>query len=662
SFAIALVIPTLAFISLRRGWRSGVVCLVTFSLFGVFYLVSAQIGLQVPFSTYGSFFPNFAGLVSSQPFSSLVAGIFGNGASSSSNPIAPVFDYVPIYFALVGSLVIILGTEGKKLMSRSTLDSPVGDAAILAAVTGLGSWLVFGSTVTSIGAILIVVSITLGYRLFVPVLAAKPRPPDTATAIALFPSSAAKSAIEFDEKEGIITESNPAKSKTMRDYWERTKGVAEVKEELTKAVALPIKHKAEARRFGVKTSHGVLLYGPPGTGKTTLLRGLASMLDMRYVEVNPAQILSKWYGESERKTKEVFEEAEQNPPCILALDEVDSVGRRRDSYSMDDVTPKVLNIVLMEMDRISQGDIDVVVVGTTNKPDVLDEALLRPGRFDKVIYMGPPDERAREEIFRGYISGKEVVAKDIDFAKLAKLSERFTGADIEGLVNKVLAGAFYDKLKSKQEDALVTQEMFENAIRTTHASIDSSTLEEYERFRVEFQRERRIKKGWESEISDVRFEDIGDMEAEKQELREIFELPIQRPELFEELKMRPVKGVLLHGPPGCGKTLLAKALATEISANFFVVSGGEIAREGASNAATQIKDLFNLAKDNSPAIVFIDEVDQIAPDRSNPMGALYAPVTTQLLTELDGVKELKGVWVLAATNRPEVLDPALLRP
>ena len=225
----------------------------------------------------------------------------------------------------------------------------------------------------------------------------------------------------------------------------------------------------------------------------------------------------------------------------------------------------------------------------------------------------------------------------------------------------MLAGAFYDKLKSKQEGTPVTQEMFENAIKTTQASIDSATLEEYERFRVEFQRERRIRKGWESEISDVRFEDIGDMEAQKEELREIFELPIQRPELFEELKMRPVKGVLLHGPPGCGKTLLAKALATEISANFFVVSGGEIARKGAANAATQVKDLFNLAKDNSPAIVFIDEVDQIAPDRSNPMGALYTPVTTQLLTELDGVKELKGVWVLAATNRPEVLDPALLR-
>ena len=179
----------------------------------------------------------------------------------------------------------------------------------------------------------------------------------------------------------------------MKDYWERTKGVADVKEELTKAVALPITHKKEASKFGVKASHGVLLYGPPGTGKTTLLRGLSSMLEMRYVEVNPAQILSKWYGESERKTKEVFDEAEQNPPCILALDEVESVGKKRDSYMGDDVTPKVLNIVLMEMDRISREDIDVVVVGTTNKPDALDRALLRPGRFDKVIYMGPPDER-----------------------------------------------------------------------------------------------------------------------------------------------------------------------------------------------------------------------------------------------------------------------------
>ncbi len=514
SLAVALVIPILAFFSLRRGWRSGVVCLVTFSLFGVFYLVSMQIGFLVPFSTYTLFFPSFATLVGTQPFSSLATGIFGSGAGSSSNPTAPVFDYLPIYFALVGSLVIILGTEGKKSLSRFTFDSPIGDAAILAAVSGFGSWLVFGSTATTLGAALVVASLTLGYRLLVPVLAAKPRTPDIATVTALFPTSAAKLAVEFDEKEGIITESNPGKSKMMRDYWERTKGVAEVKEELTKAVALPIKHKKEASKFGVKASHGVLLYGPPGTGKTTLLRGLASMLEMRYVEVNPAQILSKWYGESERKTKEVFDEAELNPPCILALDEVESVGKKRDSYAADDVTPKVLNIVLMEMDRISREDIDVVVVGTTNKPDALDRALLRPGRFDKVIYMGPPDERAREEISGGTSPERRWWQRTSTLRSCRRDSRARTS---RAWSTRCSLARSMTSSKSQQEGTPVTQEMFESAIKTTQASIDSATLEEYERFRVEFQRERRIRKGWESEISDVRFEDIGDMEAEKQE-------------------------------------------------------------------------------------------------------------------------------------------------
>ncbi|HMD78761.1 MAG TPA: AAA family ATPase [Nitrososphaerales archaeon] len=486
TLAIALAIPALAFMSLRRGWKAGLVFLVTFSLFGVFYLVSAQVGLQMPFSSYGAIFPNFASLTQSQPFASLAVLVFGTGASASTNPIASLFDYVPVYFGFVGALVIVLDVEGKKLMSRSALDSPIGDAVVIAVVSAFGSWLVFGSAAAALLAALVAITLQVGYRLLAPALATRPRLPGLATATALFPSSASRAAIEFDRKEGIITEDNPAKSREMKDFWERTKGVTDVKEELMKAVGLPIKHKQEARKFGVKVSHGVLLYGPPGTGKTTLLRGLSSMLEIRYVEVNPAQLLSKWYGESERKIKEVFDDAVQDPPCILALDEIDSIGKARDSYTGDDITPKVLNIVLMEMDRIFQGDDDVVVVGTTNKPDVLDRALLRPGRLDKVIYMGPPDEGAREEIFRGYLSGREVLAPDIDFAKLAKESERFTGADIEGLVNKVLAGAFYDKLKSKQEGTLITQEVLETAIKNTHPSIDSSMLEEYEKFRVEF--------------------------------------------------------------------------------------------------------------------------------------------------------------------------------
>jgi SpoVK/Ycf46/Vps4 family AAA+-type ATPase len=291
---------------------------------------------------------------------------------------------------------------------------------------------------------------------------------------------------------------------------------------------------------------------------------------------------------------------------------------------------------------------------------MLDKALIRPGRFDKIIYMGPPDAAAREAIFRHYLEGKPTVSADINYQQLAASSERFTGADIRAVVDKVLSGAFYSEVKDKKE-ALITHEMLAEAIKTTRPSIDFSMLEEYERFRATYQRDRLVTKGWESEIPDVRFEDIGDLDHVKTELRESFELPLRRPDLMEKLKVRPVKGVLLYGPPGNGKTLLAKAVATEVAANFFIISGAELAKTGANDAASKVKDLFNLAKENVPSIIFIDEIDQLAPDRSSSEGSAFVPVTTQLLSELDGVKALKGVMILAATNRPEAIDQALLR-
>ncbi len=381
---------------------------------------------------------------------------------------------------------------------------------------------------------------------------------------------------------------------------------------------------------------------------------------MRYVEVNPGEIMSKWYGESEQNIKKVFDDAIEKPPTILAIDEIDAIGRNRGDQSGDSVTPRLLNLILMGMDKVSQGEAEVVVVGTTNKPEILDKALLRPGRFDKVIYVGPPDEKARAEIFRGYLQRREVVSGEIDYDKLAKMSERFTGADIEALVNKIFQRAFYSKVKEKKDEA-VTEMTLEEAIKGTRPTIGFSMLEEYERFRAEYQRERRIQKGWESEVPDVKFDEIGGLEEAKDSLRETIELPLKHPDLMEKLKVKPVKGVLLYGPPGNGKTLLAKAVATEIEANFFVVSGADLAKGNAGDAASRIKELFNMAKDNTPAVIFIDEVDQIAPDRSNPMGAMFVPVTTQLLAELDGVKSLQGVMVLAATNRPSEIDPALLR-
>ena len=316
----------------------------------------------------------------------------------------------------------------------------------------------------------------------------------------------------------------------------------------------------------------------------------------------------------------------------------------------------------MGMDRIFLSSAEVLMVATTNRPQMLDRALLRSGRFDKIIYVGPPDAAAREEIFRLYLGARgDVVSDSIDYARLASLSERFTGADIEALVNSVMSSAFYNKVLENKEQK-ITPEVLEAAIRATRPSLDTSMIEEYEKFRVSYQRDKKVVKGWESGISDIGFDDIGDLDEIKASLKESFQLPLEKPDLLKRLGVQPVKGILLYGPPGNGKTLLAKAVANEVSANFFTLSGADMIKRGSSQAATMIKELFNLAKDNAPAIVFIDELDQLAPDRSSPVGVDFIPVTTQLLGELDGIKELNGVMMLAATNRPESVEQALLRP
>jgi len=460
----------------------------------------------------------------------------------------------------------------------------------------------------------------------------------------------------------VLVEKNPSKGFRSMDYWDKAKGLDSVKEDLFRSVVLPMHKRSEAERFGVKPVKGILLYGPPGTGKTMLLRGLASKLAMTYVEVNPGTLLSKWYGESEQRMRDVVETAIGDSPSILAIDEIDSIGKERTSYAHDDITPRVLNVLLMGMDRIFLSSAEVLMVATTNRPQMLDRALLRSGRFDKIIYVGPPDAAAREEIFRLYLGARgDVVSDSIDYARLASLSERFTGADIEALVNSVMSSAFYNKVLENKEQK-ITPEVLEAAIRATRPSLDTSMIEEYEKFRVSYQRDKKVVKGWESGISDIGFDDIGDLDEIKASLKESFQLPLEKPDLLKRLGVQPVKGILLYGPPGNGKTLLAKAVANEVSANFFTLSGADMIKRGSSQAATMIKELFNLAKDNAPAIVFIDELDQLAPDRSSPVGVDFIPVTTQLLGELDGIKELNGVMMLAATNRPESVEQALLRP
>lgn len=662
-YSAVLVFPVIATIAAFRGAKAGVGCAGMFCLWGVFFMWSLGFGLSTPadFTSYSIFFPDTAYLGSlffpSALFSSLLGPQWVEILSSSSADF--IFKFTPLYFAFISAIIIAVSHYGQRLMARIHLNSALSRTAAAAAGCLIAGALIFGSSQLLASSLVTAVALTLLVTSTKPLFGRIPRMSSSGI-MELISGPAVVKGINFEKSEGVMIESRPSKSSALTNCWDQTRGVDDVKDELLKAVALPMRHKKEAQKFGVKPARGILLYGPPGTGKTTLLRGLASQLGVKYIEINPSEVLSKWYGESEHRMSEVFKEARASAPCILAINDIDSLGRERTSYKSDDVTPRVLSVMLAELDNILQRDSDVIMVATTNKPQMLDKALIRPGRFDKIIYMGPPDADAREAIFKSYLGGKKTLSADINYSELAASSERFTGSDIRALVNNVLTGAFYSEVNEKKA-MQITQRMLLDAIKTTRPSVDFSMLEEYERFRVIYQRDRRVTKGWESEIPDIRFEDIGDLDEVKAMLRESFELPLRRPDLMEKLKVRPVKGVLLHGPPGNGKTLLAKAIATEVSANFFVISGADLAKSGASDAAAKVKDLFNVAKENIPSIIFIDEIDQIAPDRSLAEGRDFVPVTTQLLSELDGVKELKGVMILAATNRPDSVDQALLR-
>lgn len=671
SFSPLIVVPSIIALSIFRNPKSGAAASVEIALFGVYFQISQFLNLSLFHPSSGIFT-----LFSPQPSNSygLLIYIFGLIFGGSKSIVLSYINktFVPVYFILAIIVIMAVAVVLRKYAYRLAI-GPFSSIVSSGIVGLIGSIMIFNLGYAIVVSTVITVAIGFVYLLLKPSLGTRPTL-SLSSIKSVFYAPVFTQSGYFENNDGVSITERPGRSDYLKESWTKLAGVDEVKEELTRSTILPMKNKEEARRFGVNPAKGILLYGPPGTGKTTMLRGLAAYLGMRYIEINPGNVLSKWFGESEQKVKQVFDDALSNPPCIIAIDEIDGIGRFRDTYSGDSGTSqRVLNVILMGMDSIFKSKADVLVVATTNRPDLLDKALLRPGRFDKIIYMGPPGENARASIFRSYLQGRKGVDDNIDYLKLAKMSERFTGADIEGMINKVLSSTFYDSVQlknartgSKGDSGVasglkVTQQVLEEAIKSTRPSTSFAMIEQYERFRAEYQRERKIQKGWESGIPNVRFSDIGDLESVKEELKEAFELPLKEPEMMEKLKIRPVKGILLYGPPGNGKTLLAKAVATEFSTNFFVISGAELSKDNPAQAASRIRDLFNVARDNVPSIIFLDELDQIAPNRSNPAAEIFIPVTNQLLSELDGIRELKGVMVLGATNRPESVDPALLR-
>ncbi len=414
-------------------------------------------------------------------------------------------------------------------------------------------------------------------------------------------------------------------------------------------VELPMKHPEVFEKLGVGAPKGVLLTGPPGTGKTLLAKAVAGETDAHFYSIAGPEIMSKYYGESEKHIREVFEKAEKNAPSIIFIDEVDSIAPKR-GETQGEVEKRIVAQLLTLMDGLkSRGQ--VVVMAATNRPDDIDEALRRPGRFDREIHINPPDEEGRKEILRIHSRGMPL-AQDVSFDEIASKMMGYTGADINVLCKEAALKSlkpFFAELKNLQEkvpvkllDSIkVTRQNFLDALKT----VEPSALRE-----VLFTK------------PNVRWEDVGGLEEAKEKLRELIELPLLRPELFVKAGIKPSKGILLSGPPGTGKTLLAKAVATEANANFISIKGPELVSKWVGESEKHVRDIFKKARQVVPCIIFFDEFDSISKVRGSSLSDSTERMVNQLLTEIDGVEELDKVMIIAATNRRDLIDPALLRP
>ncbi|MCD6244470.1 MAG: CDC48 family AAA ATPase [Candidatus Korarchaeota archaeon] len=427
-------------------------------------------------------------------------------------------------------------------------------------------------------------------------------------------------------------------------------GLKEEIQRIREMVELPLKHPELFRHLGIEPPKGVLLYGPPGCGKTLLAKAVANESNAHFISISGPEIMSKYYGESEKRLREIFEEAEKNSPSIIFIDEIDSIAPNRNEVT-GEVERRVVAQLLALMDGL-KGRGEVIVIGATNRPEALDPALRRPGRFDREIEIGVPDREGRKEILQ--IHTRNVpLAEDVDLDEFADITHGFVGADLAALVREAAMAALRRILPRIDLDAetipieileelKVTKEDFMEALKL----VQPSALREIS-----------------IEVPDITWDDIGGLEEVKRELREVVELPLKNPDAFKRMGIEPPKGVLLYGPPGCGKTLLAKAVASESEANFISVKGPELLSKWVGESEKAVRQIFRKARQVAPAIVFIDEIDSLFPRRGSHFDSgVTERVVSQMLTEIDGIQPLRDVVVIGATNRPDLVDPAVLRP
>src|SRR3989475_4615767 len=428
-------------------------------------------------------------------------------------------------------------------------------------------------------------------------------------------------------------------------------GLRPVIQKVREMIELPLRHPELFERLGVEAPKGVLLHGPPGTGKTLLARAVASETNANFLSIGGPEIMSKYYGESEERLRDVFKEAQENAPSIIFIDEIDSIAPKREEVT-GEVEKRVTSQLLSLMDGLqSRGK--VVVIGATNRPNAIDPALRRPGRFDREIEIGVPDKMGRHEVLQIHTRSMPLTS-DVNLHHLSDICHGYTGADISALCREAAMKA----LRRSLPEINLAEERIPNVMLEKMEVNLGDFMDAYREITPTAMREVYI------EVPSVNWADVGGLTSVKQELQEAVEWPIKKPDVFIRVGIRPPKGILLFGPPGCGKTMLARAVATESEANFISIKGPEVFSKWVGESEKAIREVFRRGRTAAPSIVFFDELDSVASRRGTGLGDGDASerVISQLLTEMDGIESLVNVVVIGASNRPDMIDPAILRP